>query len=427
MMRSMVIVALVSASFSVPAQFKNIKLAEEKEGRPKPGEPSVILNHKNDKNIVAAMGTDQVVYTLDGGATWNESVVKSPLGRGASVGMIMDAKGRVYNFHRTEGEKPGEGYDHLLCQRSDDDGKSWNEGSIIGGGSGKKNDKLGIAVNVGKQILYAAWTQYDQYPSAEEGCKSNVMFTIASNAGNKWDKPKAINQLPGNCLSDGTSIAGATPAVSGEGRIFLAWANNGVIFFDRSYDEGDTWLFNDLAIAQQHGGWALSVSGFGITYNTPILMIDNSASRYHGVLHLVFADQRSGPNNTDIWYHRSIRYGDSWTPPTRVNKDESGRHQFSPAMAVDQGTGMVYIVYYDQRDYDDARTDVYLAWSGDGGASFNERRISESPFVASPIPFYDHTAITAHNGTIVPVWTRTDEGKISIWAAVITDAQLLAK
>lgn len=96
-------------------------------------------------------------------------------------------------------------------------------------------------------------------------------------------------------------------------------------------------------------------------------------------------------------------------------------------MAVDQGTGMVYIVYYDQRDYDDARTDVYLAWSGDGGASFNERRISESPFVASPIPFYDHTAITAHNGTIVPVWTRTDEGKISIWAAVITDAQLLAK
>jgi len=246
-------------------------------------------------------------------------------------------------------------------------------------------------------------------------------------SGNRWDKPKAINQLPGNCTNDGTSIAGATPAISAEGRMFLAWSNNGIVFFDRSYDEGETWLFNDLAIAQQQGGWALSVTGFGITYDPPILMIDNSASRYHGVLHMVLADQRAGVNDTDIWYLRSIRYGDSWAPPIKVNQDESGHHQFSPAMAIDQANGNVYILYYDQRDYPDAQTDVYLAWSTDGGSSFREKKISESPFVASPIPFFDHTALTAHDEVIVPVWTRTDGGKISIWAAVVKHSELSKK
>lgn len=341
--------------------------------------------------------------------------------------MIVDAKGRVYNFHRAEGEKPGEGFDYIVCQRSDDLGKTWNEGSMIGGASGKKNDKPGITVNARKQILYAAWTQYDQYPSSEAGCKSSVMFSLASNAGNKWDKPLEVSQIPGSCLNDGTSPAGASPAVGMEGRIYLAWSNNSVIYFDRSYDEGKTWLRNDLPIAKQEGGWAISVPGFGMTYNAPTLVIDNSAGRYHGLLYLAFADQRSGIEDTDIWFHRSQRYGDSWTPPLRVNTDEKGHHQFCPAMAIDQASGIIYILYYDRRDYSDSQTDVYLAWSQDGGSSFRERKISEKPFVASPIPFYDHTALAAHNGTIVPVWTRTDEGKISIWAAVITDAELVRK
>ncbi|MBL7847029.1 MAG: exo-alpha-sialidase [Cyclobacteriaceae bacterium] len=426
-MRFVVCLCLLWTPGWMSAQIKNIQLAESKVGRSMPGDPFVIINHSKVGSIVAAMGTDQVVYTTDGGAAWNESIVTSPLGRGGSVGMIVDSKGKIYNFHRAEGEKPGEGYDHIICQRSDDFGKTWNEGSLIGGGSGKKNDKLGIAVNARKQILYASWTQYDQYPSSEAGCTSRVMFSLASNAGNKWAKPVAVSQLAGTCNPDGTSIAGATPAVSMEGRIFLAWSNNGVIYFDRSYDEGETWLFNDLPIAQQQGGWALEVPGFGTTYNAPILMIDNSASRYHGMLHLVFADQRAGAEDTDIYYHRSTRYGDSWTIPMRINQDEPGKHQFSPAMAVDQTTGHVYIVYYDRRAYDDLNTDVYVAWSTDGGASFKEKRISEKPFIASVIPFHDHTSISAHDGLIVPVWTRIDDGKPSIWTALLSDADLNAK
>jgi hypothetical protein len=411
----------------VSAQYANIRLAEEKAGRPLPGEPSVIINHREVGNIIVTMGSDQVVYSTDEGKTWNESQVKSPLGRGGNIGLIVDAKGRIYNFHRADGEKPGEGYDHIICQRSEDMGKTWNEGSLLGGTTAKKNDKLGVAVNARKQMLYAGWTQYDQYPSTDAGCKSNVMFSLASNAGNKWNKPVVISRVPGSCFNDGTSPAGATPAVGMEGRIYMAWSNNGVIFFDRSYDEGETWLFNDMAIAKQEGGWLLDIPGFGNTYNAPTLMIDNSSSRYHGILYLVYADQRNGLTDTDIWVHRSVRFGDSWTPPVRINADDPGHHQFSPAMAIDQVTGNVFIVYYDRRNYTDNQTDVYMAFSTDGGSNFREKKISEKPFVASSIPFTDHTSISAHNGIIIPVWTRTDDGKISIMAAILRDEELFKK
>lgn len=421
--------ALLVVFIAVPAsaQFANIRLAEEKAGRPLPGGPSVMINHQEVGNFIVTMGSDQVVYSTDEGKTWSESLVTSPLGHGGNIGLIIDAKGRIYNFHRAEGEKPGEGYDHIICQRSDDMGKGWNEGSLIGGNTAKKNDKLGIAVNARKQVLYAGWTQYDQYPSTDAGCKSNVMFSQASNAGNKWSKPVVVSHLPGSCVNDGTSPAGATPAVGVEGRIYMTWSNGGVIFFDRSYDEGNTWLFNDLPIAKQEGGWALDVPGFGITYNAPTLMIDNSGSRYHGILHLVFADQRNGVTDTDIWVQRSVRFGDSWTAPVRISSDDPGHHQFSPAVAVDQVTGNVFIVFYDRRDYTDNQTDVYIAFSTDGGATFREKKISETAFVASAIPFSDHTSISAHNGIIVPVWTRTDDGKISIVTVILRDAELFKK
>lgn len=422
-MRSLLPVVFLLAGQCAVAQFKNIQLASEKDGRI-PGSPTVIINHREPKNIVAAMGKDMIVYTMDRGETWHESTVTSPLGTGSSAAMIIDAMGNIYDFHRAEGENAGEGFDRLVCQRSEDFGKSWNEGSVLGGNSGKKHDKLGVAVNVRKQILYATWTQYDQFPSQEEGCQSNVMFSMATNAGNRWDKPVAVSQLPGNCTNDDGSIAGATPAIGVDGRIYLAWSNNGAIFFDRSYDEGKTWLFNDLPVAKQEGGWLLEVPGFGRTHNAPRLMIDNSPSRYHGMLFLLFADQRGGEHDTDVWVQRTARHGDSWAAPVRVNKDAPGKHQFSPAMAVDQATGVIYVAYYDRRDYDDNRTDVYLAYSQDGGLSYREFKISESPFVATPIPFYDHIAISAHNGMIVPVWTRIDDGKVSVWTCVIAEGDI---
>ena len=97
-----------------------------------------------------------------------------------------------------------------------------------------------------------------------------------------------------------------------------------------------------------------------------------------------------------------------------------------PWMAVDNETGYLYIVYYDRRNYDDNQTDVYLAYSTDGGASFKNIIISEKSFMPQEDRFFgDYNNISAHEGIIAPIWTRMDAGKTSVWTTVIKQEELL--
>jgi hypothetical protein len=143
-------------------------------------------------------------------------------------------------------------------------------------------------------------------------------------------------------------------------------------------------------------------------------------------LYIVWADQRNGENDTDIWFMRSTNGGDNWSSPQRINNDGKGKHQYLPWMSVDQATGNIYIVYYDRRSYDDEQTDVYIAFSVDGGASFRNVKISESPFKPTSSTFFgDYTNIASHKGIITPVWARMDNGKTSVWTAVIKHDDLV--
>jgi hypothetical protein len=185
-------------------------------------------------------------------------------------------------------------------------------------------------------------------------------------------------------------------------------------------------LRNDLAIQRIYGGWSMKIPGLSRCNGMPVLMIDNSTSRFTGSLYLVWADQKNGENDTDIWFSRSTSSGDNWTSPVRINQDAPGKHQFLPWMTVDQTTGHIYIVYYDRRAYDDNQTDVYLAYSTDGGNKFTEVKISESPFVPSDQKFFgDYNNISAHKGVIAPIWTRMDEGRTSVWTAIIKQEDLV--
>lgn len=120
------------------------------------------------------------------------------------------------------------------------------------------------------------------------------------------------------------------PVINADGRVFVAWASMGYIVFDRSYDGGNRWLNNDLAIAHQYGGWNMTIPGLKRANGLPVLGIDNSPSRYGGSLYICYADQKNGAEDTDIWLIRSTNYGDNWSQPLRINKDGVGKHQFFP-------------------------------------------------------------------------------------------------
>ena len=419
---------LVMTGTGATAQFKNIKLAEQEKDGPPMVEPSIVVNQKDEKNIIAAYSLDRINYTKDGGATWTETKVTSPYGVYGDVVLESDKKGNLYFLHLSdpsgEGRSNEAWLDRIVCHQSSDGGKTWDEGHSIGHNPPKDQDKPWVAIHPRKGNLVATWTQFDQYGLDDPACQSSILFSSSSN-GKKWSKPKQLNQNPGDCVDGDNTTEGAVPAIGYDGKIFVTWSNAGTIYLDRSYDDGDTWLRNDIPIANQHGGWDMDIPGLSRCNGMPVLKIDNSTGKSSGSLYVLWADQKNGEDDTDIWLMRSPNYGDNWTAPYKINQDSAARHQFLPWMTIDQSTGYVYIVYYDRRNYDDNRTDVYLAYSADGYA-FQEIKISESPFTPTPDTFFgDYTNISANNGIIAPIWTRMDEGKTSIWTTIIKQEDLI--
>ena len=194
--------------------------------------------------------------------------------------------------------------------------------------------------------------------------------------------------------------------------------------FDRSFDGGERWLSMDIEIGKQVGGWNFDVPGVTNNVALPQIAVDYSKGPMSGSVFLLWADQREG--NADVWFIRSYNGGDNWTQPMKIGDDQTKKHQFLPAMAVDQATGHVYIAYYDRKGYDDNQTDVILAYSTDGGATFGTVKVSETSFASdTDKPAGNFISVAAHKGIISPIWTRADNGKTSVYTAVIKQAELI--
>ena len=138
----------------------------------------------------------------------------------------------------------------------------------------------------------------------------------------------------------------------------------------------------------------------------PITSCDLSNGINRGTIYINWSDQRNGTTNTDIWLVKSTDGGQTWSLPIKVNDDNSNKQQFFTWMTIDQTSGYLYFVFYDRRNYSNDSTDVYMAISMDGGNTFINRKISQSPFFPNEGVFFgDYTNITANNGVIRPIWT----------------------
>ena len=196
----------------------------------------------------------------------------------------------------------------------------------------------------------------------------------------------------------------------------------------------------------------------------PSLASDNTLgafSQFEGRIYLTYVnrsifDAANNPaDNTDIYLLTSSNGGLAWNGPVLVNNDvattdgfsegsgsllgNTGREQFQPSVAVDQGTGTLVITYYDGR-YDAARARVAMtiATSTDGGASFGPQNFANTPLTVSneatgqpvtlgPIldnessgntatgkdttfAFGDHQGVAVSHGHVYPAWSSNLNG-----------------
>jgi len=404
------------AGMSVQAQHQNIMISNSRS----PEEPSIYINPNNTSEIVAGSNISNVFYSHDGGYTWDVDVLESQAyGVWGDPVIIADTAGDFYFFHLSN-PPDGNWIDRIVCQKSTDSGVSWNDGTYMGLNGAKAQDKHWAVVDQNTNAIYVTWTQFDVYGSSNPDDKSDIMFSKSYDGGMSWSDAIKINEVSGDCIDDDNTTEGAVPAVGPNGEIYVAWAGPEGLVFDRSTDEGETWLDEDIVIGEFPGGWAIDIPGISRCNGLPITLCDLSGGPNHGTIYVNWTDQRNGEDDTDVWLAKSVDGGFTWSEPIRVNDDGPGKQQFFTWMDIDQTTGDLWFVFYDRRAYDDNRTDVYMARSQDGGSTFSNFKISESPFNPwSSVFFGDYNNVSAHNGVVRPIWTRLEGGSLSVWTAII--------
>jgi len=415
------------SSFFITAQsrFKNVKIPPTSSLYPYDQcEPSISIHPKNQNIIAAGSVMDGFYLSKDGGNSWESSQLKSKYGVNGDPVLIFDSSGCLYYFHLSNYTKTSH-LDRIVCQRKKKIDKKFSKGSFPAPNGTKVQDKHWVAVHPERNEISMTWTQFDKYGSKDSKDSSVILFSKTKNKGKKWSKPKRISAFAGDCEDGDNTVEGAVPAYGTNGEIYVVWTGPNGLVFQKSDNGGKTWLKSELPIGPHPGGWAYKVPGILRTNGLPILLCDHSNGPNRGTLYLNWTDQRNGEDNTDVWLSKSINNGERWSKPIKVNQDKGKSQQFFSWMAIDQSNGNLYFVFYDRRNHSDLKTDVYLAYSKDGGITFKEECISEKPFIANEKVFFgDYLNIAAVNGIIRPIWPRMDRKKISLWVALINDKQL---
>ena len=428
---SILILFLVISNISF-CQNTNIEI-DNSNGTDYLSEPFISFNPENPDNIIIGTNLSNAYISTDGGYTWSKTILTSLYyGAWGDPCVITDVFGNFYFFHLSNPPSEGTWVDRIVCQKSVDIGETWNDISFVGLNGDKKNDKETAVIDRTNNNIYLTWTQADAYHSINPQDSSLILFSSSDDMGITWSVPKRLSKQAGNSNGDSFMLRSAVPTIGPSGEIYVSWAgkdkfgNLGIIF-DKSIDYGETWLENDIFASDFPGGSHFHIPGIwqqddgtdpGVGW--PNMVCDTSGGIYNGNIYINWADQRNGSNDTDIWMIKSINGGDSWDTPKRVNNDGVGNHQFFTQMTVDQVSGNLYFIFYDRRNYSDNSTDVYIAVSEDGGETFTNTKISDSPFIPTEDVFFgDYSGIIAYSGMIRPVWSHLNGGTISIKTAIL--------
>jgi len=410
----------LTSTIMAQVQFKNILIDSIGD----PNEVAISIDKLNPKYIVAGANLNNVYTSSDTGKTWVNKKLTSKYTVYGDPCIINDYKGNFYFFHLAD-YKDGTWIDRIVAQKSNNKGRSWKLDTFIGKNGSKAQDKAWAVVDQRTGNIYVTWTQFDKYESKLSDDISLILCSKSIDEGKTWSSPKVLSKYNGDCLDDDLTVEGAVPCVGINGDINVAWAGPKGLVFNQSKDQGETWFAEEKVVCEIPDGWNYEIDSIFRCNGLPITACDLSNGPNKGAIYINWSDQRNGSQNTDVWLVKSNDNGQNWSNPIRVNNDSTKSQQFMSWFTIDQTNGRLYCLFYDRRNYKDAYTDVYLAFSDNGGESFKNIKVNEKPFLPSKKVFFgDYINIAVHNNIVRPIWMSLQDGKMAVWTALIDGNKL---
>ncbi len=389
-------------------------------------ETEIAVNPTNPNNLIT-IGLNQannesalvVSRSFDGGKTWSISSLganQDRLSAGTSrvdPHVTFDSFGNAYATYEVAASRSEL---RIIVARSSDGGATWSASTAVAG-QGLDIDFPFIgtgpdATNLARQTVWVGFTD----------TKTNTIKMVAARSaglGNlgAFTAPVAISNHAGSYGS---------VAVGPGGEVAVAWQTNpngqgpASIYMDIDRDglgSAFNWGADTLAAATNVGGFDyIPAQPDRSIYSNLQLAFDRApASSTRGRLFLAYTDENGNEsNNTDIILRSTDNLGGTWSGKLVVNDDASGKSQFLPAMAVDQTTGNVAIVWHDARNSKKNNTaQIFGTVSINHGASVMRNvligagassQAGASRYSVDDMDFGDYAGIAFHAGKFVAVW-----------------------
>ena len=385
------------------------------------GECTVVINPQDPLNLLAATNPDIGYRSSDGGQTWTRFNL-SAFSTYPLIGDVALAADNSGNFYFQVIDQ----YMYFRQLRSSDYGVTWNTESVFGdwGWTEDKNwmtvDRASASPYQGR--LYCAWTR------RTNGSDPGYIFVNHSpDSGQSW--------APRDTLDADTSAVppiGTGLAVGPAGEIGVSWGGGfpNEIHFKKSLDGGNTWpgapVIVDNSVQPVNNYYTHITHPIHFSAQFTSLACDISGGPHNGNYYCVWDDVRNGTNNADIFLARSTDGGQTWATQ-RINDDMGTHNQVVPTVAVDPGSGWVFVSYLDARLNTDTIDDTlhyYLAWSSDGGQTFQNVQVSQQASTVTGI-HSDYMGMDAYGGKVHLFWVG-GQTNAHAWTCAVSQPALTA-
>lgn len=379
---------LLLAFSSAKAQFTNILISPT-------GctESHIAIDPTNPARMVVGTNCAYTYYSADSGQTWapstNPTIVAGQWYYDAC--MVADNNGDMYYFHNDCN------FDSVIItmQKSFDGGATWSYSTRVS----HLYDKEMVCVRPQTNELYTVFIP-------DSGGYNNVGYSRSADGGVTWTYVSWVNAQP----YTGTQWGAAPACGTSPGELYVVWENNTGVYFQKTTDNGATWQMNDMLLR----AFLNTSNGFDCM---PSIATDLSGGPYNGNIYITWWEKDVNGTDTDIYFAKSTDNGATFNISSIMS--DINTDQKLPQITIDPTTGYIYVVYYSETAPNNIH-DIKMAFSTDGGNTFNSVTISTSP--AKIYNWYHHyIGNAAYNGVVRPAWTNWD----SLYTALISHSQLV--
>lgn len=424
------------------------------------------INPTDSNNIVVSSNfvgggflpdrTNYIYYSNDFGSTWNTSnFITAPLTQNAFIAgggdpnFAFTDQGKLYfSWINLWFDAMFNSHFDLFWAYSFDGGNAWFRDSV--------NNAIGKSQGAGFNIgaFDKQWMATDNTPSSAHYGNLYCCFMEAPAGG--MPSIGVRKKLSSSNVFDTVSVQvnSATYKFIQFSSIAVDYSGNVHVSFFASVDSVTYSLYHAKST---DGGISFSAENKISDVNLPVFSFDSQTDSIRGVqasrlypCSYIAADNTAGAhsnnlymvwtangissklsNGADVYFSRSTNGGANWSAAQVLNDNTTNlsTDQYYPAITVSP-LGRVIVMWCDRRnDAQNNSTDVFLAYSNDGGQTFQPNvpvtsaatNFSTVGAANGGFGIGEYNCVLATNSFAIPVWAdgRTNDGDLNLYCAMV--------